>query len=48
MLRKEYGRKYSVNRGLEQGEARHRKCKRFKVGGSQAYDRSSDKAAVVA
>jgi hypothetical protein len=29
------------------GEARHRKHKRFKLGGSQAYDRLSDQAAVV-
>jgi hypothetical protein len=28
------------NRG--QGEARRRKCKRFKLGGGQAYDRLSD------
>jgi hypothetical protein len=30
------------------GEARHRKCKRLKLGGGEAYDRSSDSAAVVA
>jgi hypothetical protein len=35
-------------RGIGQGEARHRKYKRLKVGGGQAYDRSSDKDAVVA
>jgi hypothetical protein len=29
-------------RNIGQGEARHRKCKRLKLGGSQAYDRSSD------
>jgi hypothetical protein len=28
--------------GIRQGEARHRKCKRLKLGGSQAYDRSAD------
>jgi hypothetical protein len=27
---------------IGQGEARHRKYKRFKLGGGQAYDRSSD------
>jgi hypothetical protein len=26
-------------RGIGQGEARHTKCKRFKLGGGQAYDR---------
>jgi hypothetical protein len=26
-------------RGIEQGEARHRKYKSFKLGGGQAYDR---------
>jgi hypothetical protein len=31
-----------------EGEAKHRKYKRLKFGGSQAYDRSSDQAAVVA
>jgi hypothetical protein len=31
-----------------QGEARHRKYKRLKLGGGQAYDISSDKAAVIA
>jgi hypothetical protein len=35
-------------RSLGQDEARHRKYKRFKLGGDQAYDRSSDWAAVVA
>jgi hypothetical protein len=30
-----------------QSEARHRKCKRLKLGGGLAYDRSSDWAAVV-
>jgi hypothetical protein len=35
-------------RGIEQGEARHRKYKRFKLGGGQAYDRSSDLVAVAA
>jgi hypothetical protein len=29
-------------RGIEQGEAGHRKYKRLKLGGGQAYDRSSD------
>jgi hypothetical protein len=29
-------------RDIGQGEARHRKYKRFKLGGSQAYDCSSD------
>jgi hypothetical protein len=29
-------------RYIGQGEARHRKYKRFKLGGGQAYDRSSD------
>jgi hypothetical protein len=29
-------------RGIEQGEARHSKYKRLKLGGGQAYDRSSD------
>jgi hypothetical protein len=28
-------------RNIGQGEARHRKYKRFKLGGGQAYDRSS-------
>jgi hypothetical protein len=28
-------------RATEQGEARHRKYKRLKLGGGQAYDRSS-------
>jgi hypothetical protein len=28
-------------RGIGQGEARQRKYKRFKLGGGQAYDRSS-------
>jgi hypothetical protein len=27
---------------IGQGEARHRKYKSFKLGGGQAYDRSSD------
>jgi hypothetical protein len=31
-----------------QGEARHRKYKRLKLGGGQAYDRSSGYTAVVA
>jgi hypothetical protein len=35
-------------RGIGQGEARHRKYKRLKLGGGQAYGRSSDAAAVVA
>jgi hypothetical protein len=35
-------------RGRGQGEARHRKYKRLKLGGGQAYDCSSDEAAVVA
>jgi hypothetical protein len=29
-------------RGIEQGEARHRNYKKLKLGGGQAYDRSSD------
>jgi hypothetical protein len=29
-------------RGVGQGEARHKKYKRLKLGGGQAYDRSSD------
>jgi hypothetical protein len=29
-------------RGIGQGEARHRKYKRLKLSGGQAYDRSSD------
>jgi hypothetical protein len=29
-------------RGIGQGEARHKKYKRLKLGGGQAYDRSSD------
>jgi hypothetical protein len=33
---------------MGQGEAKHRKYKRLKLGGDQAYDRSSDEAAVVA
>jgi hypothetical protein len=28
--------------GIGQGEARHRKCKRLKLVGGQAYDHSSD------
>jgi hypothetical protein len=28
-------------RNIGQGEARHRKCKRLKLDGGQAYDRSS-------
>jgi hypothetical protein len=35
-------------RNIGQSEARHRKYKRLKLGGGQAYDRSSDQAAVVA
>jgi hypothetical protein len=35
-------------RNTGHGEARHRKYKRLKLGGGQAYDRSSDYAAVVA
>jgi hypothetical protein len=34
--------------GIGQDEARHRKYKRLKLGGSQAYDRSNDYATVVA
>jgi hypothetical protein len=30
------------SRGIGQGEARHRKYKRLKLGGGQAYDRSAD------
>jgi hypothetical protein len=29
-------------RRIGQGEARNRKCKRLKLGGGQAYDRSAD------
>jgi hypothetical protein len=29
-------------RGIEQGEEMHRKYKRHKLGGGQAYDRSAD------
>jgi hypothetical protein len=29
-------------RNIGQGEAQHRKYKRLKLGGGQAYDRSSD------
>jgi hypothetical protein len=29
-------------RNIGQGEARHRKYKRLKLGGGQAYDRSND------
>jgi hypothetical protein len=29
-------------RGIGQGEARHRKCKRLKLGSGQAYDRLAD------
>jgi hypothetical protein len=32
---------------IGKGEVRHRKYKRLKLGGGQAYDRSSDYAAVV-
>jgi hypothetical protein len=35
-------------RNIGQGKARHRKYKRLKLGGGQAYDHSNDKAAVVA
>jgi hypothetical protein len=35
-------------RSVGQGEARHVKYKRFKLGGGQAWDCSSDYAAVVA
>jgi hypothetical protein len=35
-------------RNIGQGEARHRKYRRLKLGGGQAYDRSSDYTAVVA
>jgi hypothetical protein len=35
-------------RKIEQGEPRHRKYKRLKFSGSQAYDRSRDWSAVVA
>jgi hypothetical protein len=35
-------------RNIGQGEPRHRKYKRLKLGSGQAYDRSSDKTAVVA
>jgi hypothetical protein len=33
---------------IEKGEAQHRKYKRFKLASDQAYNRLSDKAAVVA
>jgi hypothetical protein len=36
------------HRGIGKSEARHRKYKRLKLGGGQAYDRTSDQAAVVA
>jgi hypothetical protein len=45
------GRKKHENEhvlGIGQGEARHGKYKRLSLGGGQAYDRSRDKAAVVA
>jgi hypothetical protein len=35
-------------RGIGQCESRHRKYKRLKLGGGQAYDRSSDSGAVIA
>jgi hypothetical protein len=35
-------------RCIGQGEARHRKCKRLKLGGGQTYGHSSDLPAVVA
>jgi hypothetical protein len=35
-------------RNIGQGEARHRKYKKLKLGGGQAYERSSDQTAVVA
>jgi hypothetical protein len=35
-------------RSIGQVEDRHRKCKRVKLGGGQAYDRSSDYPAVAA
>jgi hypothetical protein len=35
-------------RSIGQGEARHRKYKRLKLVGGQAYNRSNDEAAVVA
>jgi hypothetical protein len=35
-------------RNIGQGEPRHRKYKRLKLGGGQAYDRSSDQTVVVA
>jgi hypothetical protein len=34
-------------RSIGQAEDRHRKCKRLKLGGGRAYNRSSDQAAVV-
>jgi hypothetical protein len=34
--------------GIGQGEARHRKYKRLKLGGGQAYNCSNDVAAVIA
>jgi hypothetical protein len=35
-------------RNIGQGEPRHRKYKSLKLGGGQAYDRSSDETAIVA
>jgi hypothetical protein len=35
-------------RNVGQGETRHRKYKRLKLGGGQKYDRSSDYTAIVA
>jgi hypothetical protein len=35
-------------RHIGQGEARHRKYKRLKLGGGHTYDRSSDQTAVLA
>jgi hypothetical protein len=35
-------------RSIGQGETRHRRCKRLKLGGGEAYGRSNYRAAVVA
>jgi hypothetical protein len=36
------GTSLEVSQMIGQGEARHRKYKRLKLGGGQGYDRSSD------
>jgi hypothetical protein len=40
--------KMNIVRGIGQGKAIHRKYKKLKFGGGQAFDRSSDYAAFVA